>query len=210
MVTAVTIRANTTSNTGAGQDYATVPGNYVDLDLNNDYLLFATETTAVIDGADEPTDDELNEAATLITGAEVEAEKCFLWDDSGNQLREIDGAGSTDDRYVFVASFDGATASEPTLEAWDDNTHSTANKNVLGAGTPANSMVKVIRTTDGTPGAAWVGTRIAGGTKLNMNGGGGALGAAADLYWNMHIDVPASYSTPFTEEFVITVRYTFN
>ena len=119
-------------------------------------------------------------------------------------------------RYVFAFSFDGATASEPKLEAWDDSDHDSTDKHVLGNGTPDNSFVKAICTTNSLPGVNWTGSAIAGANKLNLNDGNGALGdvpsgqTTQELYANIKIVIPAGYSTPAVESFVLTVRYTWN
>ena len=73
-------------------------------------------------------------------------------------------------------------------------------------------MLKAVLTTSGSPGASWAGTPIAGGAAPNvllLNGGGGALGGATDVYVNIHWDIPGSYATPFIENPVITVRFTY-
>lgn len=190
------------------------PANFIQMDLANDKLIFSAGSAAVADGQNTPTSSELNEAATLIDTSIVEIAHTFLLDvsDVGSELKELFMANSGDYRYVICFAFDGATASEASFEAWDDSNHTTANLNCLGLGVPANSMLKAILTTGGTPGASWVGTSIAGGANPNillLNGGGGAFGGAADAYVNIHWDVPASYSAAFAETPVMSVRYTY-
>jgi len=190
------------------------PGNYVQMDLDNDKLIFSAGSAAVADGQPTPSSAELNEAATIIQATPVEVAHTFLLDvsDVGQELKEIFMANSGDHRYVICLAFDGATVTEPTLEAWDDDTHVTANLNCLGLGTPADSMLKAVLTTDGSPGASWAGTPIAGGaspTILLLNGGGGALGGATDVYVNIHWDIPGSFLSPFIEQPCISVRYTY-
>jgi hypothetical protein len=192
------------------------PANYVLMDLANDKLIWsAGGTAAVIDGADTPNTAELDEAATIIGSVDTEIDKLFLLDfsDVGLELKLVDLAGSGDNQHVICLEFDAATASEPRLESFDDNGHVTANLNVLGAGTPADSMVKGVLTTAVTPGLAWVGTPIAGSLApnvLELNGGGGALLVATDVYVNLKVLIPASFSVPFSESPVITIRYTFS
>jgi hypothetical protein len=189
------------------------PGNYVQMDLANDKLIWSAGSAAVIDGADTPSNAELDEAATIIQASATEIDKLFLLDfsDTGLELKEIDLAGSTDTQYVICFEFDNATASIPTLEAYDDNTHTTANNNVLGLGTPASSMIKAVLTTSGTPGAAWTGTPIAGAVAPNvLDLSGAPLAVATDVYINIKVEIPASYATPFIETPVLTVRYTFS
>jgi len=211
MPTNLDIHVNTTA---VDSDRIAQPGNYILMDLANDKLIWSAGSAAVIDGADTPTNIELDDAATIIQATDVEIDKLFLLDFSavGVELKEIDLAGSTDTRFVINFSFDAATTTEPTLEAFDDNTHTTANINVLGAGTPANSMVRAVLTTAGLPGAAWVGTPIAGAALpniLELNGGSGALVGADELYANIKVLIPGNFPTPFSETPVLTVRYTF-
>jgi len=212
MATALTVHVNTTA---VDSDRIAQPGNYEQVDLANDKFIFSAGGTGVTDGDDTPTGSELNAAATIIQPTDVEIDKLFLLDfsDAGQELKEIDLAGSTDTQFVINFSFDGATASEPSFEGFDDNSHSSTNANVLGAGTPADSMVKAILTTTGSPGAAWTGTTIAGALAPNillLNAGGGALGGATEIYINIQIIVPGNFATPFVEAPVLTIRFTFS
>jgi hypothetical protein len=211
MVTSVEIFANHT-NTDATR--VAQPANFVQMDLANDKLIFSAGSAAVADGQPTPSSAELNEAATIIQAVPVEIAHTFLLDvsDVGQELKEMFMANSGNHRYVICLAFDGATASEPTLEAWDDDGHTTANLNCLGLGTPANSMLKAVLTTGGAPGASWVGTPIAGGAVPNvllLNSGGGALPGATDVYVNIHWDVPGSYLSSFVESPVVAIRYTY-
>ena len=211
MATNVDVYVNHTSDDNTR---VTDPTDFIQMDLANDKLIFSAGSSAVADGQDTPTGAELNEAATIIQTTAVEVAHTFLLDvsDVGQELKEMFLANSGDNQYVICFAFDGPTATEPTFEAWDTDAHLTANLNCLGAGTPANSMLSAVLTTSGSPGASWTGTKIAGGSSpniLQLNGGGGALGGATDVYINVHWDIPASYSTPFTEAPVLTVRYTY-
>lgn len=208
MATALVVKANTTAND------ATDAGNFVTLDLTNDKLIFSDGSAAVIDGADTPSDAELNEAAPLVPAvSEYEIPYLFLLDFSatGQELKLMDLAGSQNARYVLRFEFDASTATEPTLEAWDDNNHDSNDLYCLGAGTGADSYISVIRTTDGAPGSAWTGTPIAGASnKSNMNGGSGALGSGSHtIYYNIKTVVPVG-ATPAAEAPVLTCRYTWN
>lgn len=209
----------------ADVNYATTPADYIEMDLTNDYLIWTEGDDTVKDlMTHEPTADELNAAASIIDESTTKTVNlCLLFDyshDAGGAYytHKVIGMGENK-RYVFAASFDGSTASEPRLEAWDDDNHDSTDKHVLGAGTPANSMVKAICTTQSSPGAGWAGTAIAGngaGRYINLNAGNGALAAlgsaetSQELYWNQKIVIPAAYATPAVEEFVTCVRYTYN
>ncbi len=222
MTTSLSIIANLVDSTVT---YQTTPANYIVLDLTNDYLIHTEGNSTVKDlMTSEPTPSELNEASTIIDNtADKEVDKILVMDYSHNFSGSyytylVKGKGENK-RYVFGFSFDGATATEPQLEAWDDENHNTYANNVLGDGTPANSMVKVVSTTDSLPGASWAGTAIAGddsGRVVLLNAGNGALGAlpsgdtSQEIYANIKIVIPQSYATPFIENFVLTCRFTWN
>lgn len=208
MATSLTIKCNTTAN-----DDSTA-GNFVTLDLTNDKLIWSDGSSAVADGQDTPSDAELNEAAPLVpTGSAYEVPYLFLLDYSatGQELKLVNLAGSDNNRYVLRFEFDNATATEPTLEAWDDSDHDSNDLECLGAGTGADSYIHVIRTTDGAPGSAWTGTPISGASnKSNMNGGAGALGSGSHtIYYNCRIEIPVG-ATPASESPILTCRYTWN
>jgi hypothetical protein len=203
--------------------YGATGAGYINMDLTNDYLIWTSGSDVVEDlMTHEPTVDELNEASTIIDDSvAVTVPMCLLMDYSHNvggsyYTHEVLGMGDNK-QYVFDFSFDGATATEPLLEAWDDATHITVNAHVLGNGTPANSMVKAIATTYALPGALWAGIPIAGSSnKLELNDGNGALDPLAtgetshEIYANIKIVIPANYPNPAVEEFVLSVRYTWN
>jgi len=203
----------------ADVNYETTPADYITMDLDNDYLIWTEGDATVKDlMLAKPTSDQLNAAATLIDPDAIKTVNlCLLMDDSGfggYYTREVKGM-SENKRYVFGFSFDEATASEPVLEAWDDSDHDSTDNNVLGAGTPASSMVKAVCTTNALPGASWVGTAIAGANTLQLNAGNGAIsdpgsGLTTELYANIKITIPASFATPAVETFCLTCRYTWS
>lgn len=212
MATNLTLRVN---KGDPDISYGETGADYLDLNLTNDYLIWTAGSSAVADGEDEPTENELNNASTIIDeSSDVEVEHCLAFDYSGNILEEVEGIGENK-RFVFAFSFDGATANEPQLEAWDDSNHNTVNKNVLGVETGIDSFVKAVCTTLGLPGASWSGTAIAGNDVLLLNNGNSALSELAtgetsqELYANIKIVIPTDYDTPAVESFVLTVRYTY-
>ena len=196
-------------------DYATTPGDFVEVDLTNDYLIWTKGNTVVKDlMTHEPTAGELNAAAEVIDPAlAVSISKCLLMDYSHNvggayYTHLVKGMGENK-KYAFCFAFDGATATEPQLEVWDTNAHNTAVLNALGLGTPANSMVKGVCTTTSLPGSSWAGAPLAGANVLLLNDGNGALSVAGNLYANLKIVIPANYSVPAGESFVFTLRHTW-
>jgi len=188
------------------------PGvDWVEVDNINDTFIFSNGGLGVTDGDDTPTDEELNRAAVQLSeSVAIEPEHYFLLDYSDDELKELFLAGNKNKRYVFCASFDGATATEPQLEAWDTSAHATAVKNVLGLGTALNSFVKGVCTTVTLPGVGWAGASLAGASNvLLLNAGNGAILGGGALYANLKIVIPAAYATPAAETFVLTCRYTY-
>ena len=203
-------------------NYETTPADYIALDLTNDYLIWTQGDAVVKDRMSaEPTSDQLNTAATKIDPDVTKTvDECLVMDYSHNWEAAyytylVKGMGENK-RYVFGFSFDGGTASEPQFEAWDDTNHDSTDLHVLGAGTPADSMVKVVCTTASLPGASWAGYALAGVRVLQLNNGNGALAAlgsgetSQELYCNCKIVIPSAYSTPAVETFVLTCRYTWS
>ena len=210
MTTALLVRVNYVD---ADVAYTVTPGDYITMDLTNDYLIWSKTLADLM--THEPTSDELNTAAEIIDPSlAVTVTKCLLMDYShdvgGSYYTHLVKGMSENKKYVYCFSFDGATATEPQLEAWDTSAHTTILKHVLGANTPANSMMKGVCTTTTLPGVGWAGTALAGASNvLLLNDGSGALGAAGHLYANLKIVIPAAYTTPAAETFVLTVRYTW-
>lgn len=200
--------------------YGETGADYIDLDLSadRDYLIWTGGSDDVKAEENEPTETELNIASTIIQATAVQVPHCLLYDYSAGLLKEVEGMGDNE-RFVFCFSFDGETATEPTLEAWDDSNHTTADKNVLGGETGYDSFVNAICTTSLSPGTDWIGaesgTKIAGSVTLGLNDGdpitmtGIATGETYDCYANIGILIPANYATPGAETFVTTIRYTY-
>lgn len=196
--------------------YGDTGADYIDVDLIQDYQIWTAGSDDVQAGENEPTQDELNQASSIIDeNADVTVAHCLLFDydgDGGNGiLEEVEGMGENK-RYVFCFSFDDALASEPQLEAWDNDSHNSTDKHVLGGETGIDSFVKAICTTLVPPGESWAGDPIAGSNVLLLNGGNGTpdtpvTGETTDLYANIKIVIPQDYDTPAVESFVLTVRH---
>lgn len=210
----VTLRVNKSSTDKAYADMTSGEDLFEDVDANVDELIFSEGSAAVADGEDLPTEEELNRAGTeLSESSQVIVSKYFLGDNSADLLREIFLAGNQNKRYVFCAAFDDATASEPQLEAWDDDDYDSYTSPALGGGTPSASWYKAICTTDGLPGADWTGTPLGGDDSSNvvlLNSGNGALSAAKDLYFNFKVVIPAGYVTPGVANPVLAIVFTSN
>lgn len=198
----------------ADVNYATTPADYIDVDLTNDYLIWTAGSSEVTDlMTNEPTQDQLNAAATIISDTvPVTIALCLLMDYSHNvggsyYTHKVIGMGENK-RYVFAFRFDNVTATIPRLEAWDDSDHDSSGNHCLGNGTPASSFVKAVKTTDALPGTDWAGTPIAGASNY-VELDSAALTGAKELYANIKLVIPAGYSTPAQETFVLTTRYTY-
>ena len=183
---------------------------------DDDSLILTAGSTAVADGEDTPTSTELNRAATLISDSvSVEVAKYILLDDSESELVEVFNAGRNANQYVFCCSFDGATATEPQLEAWDDSDLDTLTSVCLGSGSPAGSWYHATCTTTspGSPATTWVGTRLGGNSGSNvvlLNDGSGALTVAKDLYFNFYCEIPSGVTASISETPVLAIVYTTN
>lgn len=214
MATDVTLRINHSIIDTAYADQDSAVNNFIDVDDVDDIFYFGEGSDVVADGEVLPSETDLNRAAALVSAiAAVEVGKYFLGDASDGLLKEIFLAGSGNYQYVFCCSFDGDTATEPQLEAWDDDDMDSILLQTLGLGTPANSWYKGICTTTNPPGATWTGTPLAGSGASNvvlLNDGNGALSLATDLYFNFHIKIPAGSFTPAIANPVLAIVYTTN
>lgn len=210
---ALVVYVNTSAN---DVSRASAPSDFTQVDDANDYLIFGNGSTTVADGESIPGEAALNSAGQLISeSAEVEVSKCFLADISAGTLKEIDNFGQVDKQHVFCFAFDVATASEPVLEIWDDSDMDSSDLYSLGEGMASDSWWYGIVTTDGSPGAGWTGSALAGSSAshflyLNNGSGAGLLTIAKDLYCNLRIEIPAAFANGAVETPVIVCKYTSN
>ena len=190
---------------------------WITVDPANDSFIFSQGSGAgagVSDGDVLPSQTLLNRYAVVLDAVNpVIVPKYFLAKVSSNILKEIKLAGNQNKRYSFAVQFDGATATEPILEAWDNPSMDSFLSAALGSGTPANSWYKAISTNLGLPGTNWAGTPLAGDGILNsllLNNGAGALGSATTLYFNFKIVIPGGYLTPGLSTPILAIVYTTN
>lgn len=208
---------NNTVNDGENTGNATggaggASSNWVVIDLANDTILFLD---------DQQNDGDPNNGtkySVLIPDAgSIEAPKTFIDDYSESIFDQAPLAGTTngeqsggDTRYVFAIYFDGATAGIPTLEAWNDNTHAAADDDFLGGGTPSDSTLLAIATTNGAPGSAtWAGTPLSG-TDSRIELDTAALSAAKNLYFNIKQVVPSTFTPQQDTDIVLTLRFIYS
>lgn len=209
---------NDTANDGTNTGNATggaggSSSNWVVIDLTNDALAFCSEQQTdgdAISGTRYP--------VVIPDAGSNEAEKTFIKDNSTTFYEQVLLAGTTaggqnggNTQYVFAIYFDGSTAGAPYLEAWDDNTHAASDHDFLGGGTPADSSLIGITTTNAVPGSAtWAGTPLAGLTsRLTLDTA--PLSAAKNMYFNLkQLVTNGTHSPGTTTDLVLTLRYLYS
>jgi len=208
---------NNTANDGANSGNASggaggASSNWVVIDLTNDQLLFLDSQQSdgdANDGAVYP--------AIIPASGSLEVPKTFVNDDSEAIFDQVPLAGTTDGgqsggntRYVFAIYFDGGTAGLPYLEAWDSDSHATADDDFLGGGTPADSTLIAIATTNAAPGSAtWAGTPLSGeDSRVTLDTA--PLAAAKNLYFNIKQVIPSTFSAQADSAIVLSLRYTYS
>jgi hypothetical protein len=208
---------NNTANDGANTGNATggaggSSSNWVVIDLTNDSILFLD---------DQQTDGDSRTGTKypviIPEAGSLEAPKTFVDDYSASIFDQVPLAGTTDGeqsggntRYVFAIYFDGATAGIPYLEAWNDDTHAAADDEFLGDGTPANSTLKAITTTNGLPGSAtWSGTPLSG-TDSRISLDTAPLSGAMNVYFNIKQVIPSTFTPQSDSDIVLTLRFLYS
>ena len=209
---------NNTGNDGANTGNASggaggASSNWVAMDLGNDAIAWCSDQQTdgdALTGTRYP--------VVIPASGSKEAEKTFVKDASAAVFDQVPLAGTTAggqsggaNQYVFAIYFDGETAGIPYLEAWDDDDHDTAASNFLGDGTPANSSIRGITTTNAAPGSAtWAGTPMAGAdSRIELDTA--ALTAAKNLYFNMKQLITAgTHSAGSSTALVLTLRYLYS
>jgi len=207
---ALTIYANTGTQ---DSELGTTGTEFTEISPANDDLIFTAGSNVVKDGEPIPSQSDLIQAGVILSGLEQTVALYLLADVSANELKEIFNMGNENKRYVMAFDFDGATASEPVLELWDDSDLDSIDGTTLGAGVPSSSWWRGITTTSGLPGVNWVGSRLAGsgsGYFLQLNDGNGALSGADTLYCQLKIVIPASATVGGSATPVFAVKYTSN
>jgi hypothetical protein len=201
--------ANTGNASGGAGDGSS---NWVVIDLTNDKIMF-------LDSQQTDGDSRTGTKYPVIIpdAGSTEAPKTFVDDYSAGIFDQVPLAGTSaggqsggNTRYVFAIYFDGATAGIPYLEAWDTNAHSTYADDFLGGGTPASSTLKAITTTNAVPGSTtWAGTPLAG-TSNRIELDTAALSGAKNLYFNIHQDIPSTFTPQSDSSIVLTLRYLYS
>lgn len=208
---------NNTINDGANTGNASggagaSSSNWVVIDRVNDKLMFLD---------DQQTDGDSNTGniypVIIPAASSEESDKTFINDDSEDKLDQVNLAGTTDGgqnggntRYVFAIFFDGATATVPYLEAWDDSGHDSIEDDFLGGGTPANSTLKAITTTNAVPGSGtWGGTALAG-TDSRITLDTGALTTSKNLYFNLKQVIASTFTAQTDTSIVLALRFTYS
>lgn len=186
---------------------------WTDIEPLDDSIIFTRGDNIVKDGAQIPSASALTQAGIILNSTEQIVSNYLLSDVSANTLKTIFGMGNLDNKHVIAFDFDGITASEPVLEAWDDASMTTINTTVLGQGSAISSWLRGVVTTDISPGTNWLGVRLAGaadGNFLWLNNGNGALSAPKILYCNLKLVIPALQLDGIADTPIIVVKYATN
>ena len=194
--------------TETDQPYSTHPGNYIEVD-ELDSFIFSQGNDTVKDGNPIPSEEELNEAFTIIPDeGSSQIQKIFLADESANLLREIKLAGANS-QYVFLCNFTENTQWEPTFELWDSVEYDSYDYQILGSGTPNNSAIEGVITTSVLPGIDWVGKKLAGGLDINrllLNEGAGKIITPTACYFNLKAYIKSTFNSAY-ENPVFLIKY---
>ncbi|HHT9124273.1 MAG TPA: hypothetical protein ACFYD6_00475 [Candidatus Brocadiia bacterium] len=170
-------------------------------------------------GANDGNPTNTRDTVIIPQSGNMEMPKTFI--DNGTTIEQAPLAGTNqggqsggNTRYVFCINFDGATASIPYLEFWDNANHNSFNAQVLGSGSATNSMIKGSATTYAAPGSAnWqAGAKsLAGSGSANrLELASAAIGSAGgEVYFNLFCLLPST-ATPFNETPMATLRYTYS
>ena len=132
------------------------------------------------------------------------------WDRVWLAGSDADQGGGGNYRYAYGAFIDGTTSSSVVLQCWDSTSHTSFNSEVLGSGTPANSMIRAVVTTNSAPGASWAGTPLAGdggGNTIELDTG--PITEDKMVYWNMRVLVPST-ANPFTISPILSLYVTYS
>lgn len=212
MATNLTIAANTGL---VDDEYGVTGADWTVIDEDNDYLIFTNGSDVVKDGEALPSQTALNSAGIRIgEGVEVIVDTYLLADFDASELKEIGLMGDQDAQHVLAFDFDGATATEPVLEAWDNSSMNTIDLPSLGAGTSSNSWFRGITTTLASSGVAgWIGNKLAGasvGNFLFLNDQSGPLSVAKTLYCQLKMAIPLTITDSNSDQPLLVVKYGSN
>ena len=198
--------SNNLPNTGAAEGNS----NWKKFDPLNDQLSFLGEGTG---------DGDSNSSKDLFVIPEngsKEIPRQFINDYSESKWDRVWLAGSDADeggggnyRYAYGAYIDGTSSSTPVLCGFDSTSHASFNSEILGSGTPGNSMIRGVVTTNSAPGASWAGTPLAGSGGANtIELDTGPITESKMVYWNMRVLVPNT-ANPFSLSPILSLYITY-
>lgn len=206
----ITILYNNSQNHVANNGGSAGDSNWKEIDPINDKITFlSTETD---DGDDNSVKNVFKipeKGAAEIPRQCVNSYRDSSWKRVYLAGSNADDGGGGNYRYVYGAYIDGTTNSVPILQAWDSIDLDSYDLDVLGNGTPDNSMLRAIATTNNAPGNLWLGTPLAGdGASNSIALDSGPITHSKMVYWNMRLVVPST-ATPFAETPIICIYVTY-
>lgn len=199
---------NDTPNTGGASG---VSGQWKVLDQVNDKISFQGTGTEDLDP------NSSKDPFVIPESGSQEVPRIFVnnysegrWDRVWLAGSNADQGGGGNYRYAFGVYVDGTTTSAPILQAWDSTAANTKFLEVLGLGSPANSMLRAIVTTNDLAGDRWEGTPLAGNSgSYSLVLDSGPVTLPKMLYWNMRLLVPST-ATAFSASPVLCIYMTYS
>ena len=206
----ITILYNNSRNHVQNDGGSSGDDNWKPLDPINDKIAFLA--SSVYDGDANST----KEVFKIPESGSVEVPKHCVSKYEASVWKRIYLAGSNADdgsggnyQYVYGAYVDGTSNTAPVLQAWDSTSLSTYTLEVLGNGTPANSMIRAVSTTQAVPGDSWSGTPLAGsGGSNSIALDTGPITNPQMVYWNMRLLVPSTANS-FSANPVLCIYVTY-
>jgi len=121
---------------------------------------------------------------------------------------------------VFRIVFSEATSTAPLLEAWDDFSFSTTDREVFSGtvGNGSKPIFAAVATTDAAPASAWVpAAAVGGGAVANRMKGTtnylelavAAVAAAGAVRFNVNWEIPFDATIPADMEAIIVCRFSY-
>lgn len=127
----------------------------------------------------------------------------YVYVESGSYMHHASLCGYNTNRYAMAVRIDGTCTSDLYIEAWDDNSFSTTNLEILTgtANSSNNSFVNAIRTTSAEPpwNPGWTGADTGAaylrGTEHRVALNNSSTITDSTVYYNIYIELPTDCST---------------
>ena len=131
-----------------------------------------------------------------------------------DQMYHAQFVGANTNRYVMAIRIDGTATSDLYIEAFDDNSMSSTDLEILSGTTNSsnNSFINAIRTTSSNPPSDWNGNSSGAaylrGTEHRVGLNNSATITNSTVYYNIYIELPTDVST-WNVQPVLAFRYLY-